>query len=221
MDETSFQEKFAKITGFSGELQSATPPEYILRTGICKIGRAPDCNIIITDRDEMKHFVSRLHAVIEFDEDLRRYKLYDKKSTNGTFVNSKRVQNECLLENNDLIGIGSTEAILRFNDPDATTAKFTRLRYDEKVRKFFVEQKPLKLSREQFCLLTYLHQHSYTLCSRENCARAIWDSDYNPALDDDALNQAVYKLRTKLKEAVPGAEELIQTEPGRGYILLA
>ncbi len=48
----------------------------------------------------------------------------------------------------------------------------------------------------------------------------IWSRDYKPDIDSDALNQAICKLRAKLKETAPGAEELVQTRPGLGYMLL-
>ncbi len=218
MDRSSSPQKFAKLIALPGPLQTVEPDQFVLGSK-CRIGRALDCDVVVQDQSEQFQYVSRLHAVIEYTDDLR-YKLYDRQSTNHTFVNGLRIQDEYWLENNDLIGLGMMEAVLRFSDPDATTTKYARLIYNEKAMKFFVEQKELKLSRDQLLLLHHLFKHAYELCSRESCAKALWSRDYKPDIDSDALNQAIYKLRAKLKETAPGAEELVQTRPGLGYMLL-
>ena len=50
--------------------------------------------------------ISRLHAVIEWDGD--HYSVTDNGSTNGTFVNGKRVQRQTL-RNGDMLSIGDCE----------------------------------------------------------------------------------------------------------------
>lgn len=62
------------------------------------IGRTPDNDIILDNRG-----VSRSHAQIEFSEN--QAVIIDNESLNGTFVNSRRI-NEEVLKENDAINIG-------------------------------------------------------------------------------------------------------------------
>jgi hypothetical protein len=64
------------------------------------IGRQADCDIIIRDSS-----VSRRHARLEFEKD--NYLLIDLKSTNGTFVNGKRISSR-KLQPGDRIKVGSS-----------------------------------------------------------------------------------------------------------------
>ncbi len=62
------------------------------------IGRTPDNDIVLDNRG-----VSRCHAQIEFNSD--QAVLIDNESLNGTFVNSRRISEE-ILKDNDAIVIG-------------------------------------------------------------------------------------------------------------------
>jgi pSer/pThr/pTyr-binding forkhead associated (FHA) protein len=62
------------------------------------IGRTPDNDIVLDNRG-----VSRRHAQIEFGEN--QAIIIDNESLNGTFVNSRRVSEE-ILKDNDTINIG-------------------------------------------------------------------------------------------------------------------
>lgn len=69
------------------------------------IGRDPENDLVLDDRR-----VSRRHAEIRLR--LGRFTLYDLESTNGTFVNGRRVA-EVVLSDGDRIGIGGAEIVLR------------------------------------------------------------------------------------------------------------
>jgi hypothetical protein len=71
---------------------------YSLGMKITCIGRSPDNEITITEDR-----VSRFHAQIEFGPE--GYKILDRKSENGTFVNDNRVS-EKVLEEGDIIQVG-------------------------------------------------------------------------------------------------------------------
>jgi pSer/pThr/pTyr-binding forkhead associated (FHA) protein len=58
--------------------------DFPLRAAVITIGRGAGCDLVL-DYD----YVSRLHARIEKTED--GYMLVDCQSTNGTFVNGRRV----------------------------------------------------------------------------------------------------------------------------------
>jgi hypothetical protein len=69
------------------------------------VGRDPKNDIVLDDRR-----VSRRHAEVRLR--LGRYTLYDLQSTNGTFVNGRRIA-EMVLSDEDRITIGGAELIVR------------------------------------------------------------------------------------------------------------
>jgi len=69
------------------------------------IGRDPQNDVVLDDRR-----VSRKHAEVRLR--LGRYTLYDLQSTNGTYVNGRRVA-EKVLEDQDKISIGGLEIVFR------------------------------------------------------------------------------------------------------------
>ena len=69
------------------------------------VGRDPKNSIVLDDRG-----VSRRHAEVRLR--LGRYTLYDLQSTNGTFVNGRRIA-EMVLSDEDRITIGSAELVVR------------------------------------------------------------------------------------------------------------
>ncbi|MGH2452004.1 MAG: FhaA domain-containing protein, partial [Candidatus Limnocylindria bacterium] len=69
------------------------------------IGRDPDNDLVLDDRR-----VSRRHAEVRLR--LGRYTLYDLQSTNGTFVNGRRIA-EMVLSDGDRISVGGNEIVLK------------------------------------------------------------------------------------------------------------
>jgi len=69
------------------------------------VGRDPKNDIVLDDRR-----VSRRHAEVRLR--LGRYTLYDLQSTNGTFVNGRRIA-EMVLSDEDRITIGGAELIVK------------------------------------------------------------------------------------------------------------
>jgi hypothetical protein len=69
------------------------------------IGRDPQNDLVLDDRR-----VSRKHAEVRLR--LGRYTLYDLQSTNGTYVNGRRVA-ERVLDDGDKISIGGLEIVFR------------------------------------------------------------------------------------------------------------
>ena len=69
------------------------------------VGRDPRNDIVLDDRR-----VSRRHAEVRLR--LGRYTLYDLQSTNGTFVNGRRIA-EMVLSDDDRISIGGAELVVR------------------------------------------------------------------------------------------------------------
>lgn len=74
--------------------------ERLLVGESCRIGRVEGNEIVNPD-----HRISRRHAVVHRDGD--RFVLVDLGSTNGTFINDKRIFKPTVLEDGDLIGVGT------------------------------------------------------------------------------------------------------------------
>lgn len=71
------------------------------------IGRSSDCSIVIDNK-----LASRLHATIQKIRDA--YFLKDEKSTNGTFLNGRRIPPEKYVKLNpgDKITVGATTLVM-------------------------------------------------------------------------------------------------------------
>jgi len=69
------------------------------------VGRQPDCDLVLDDPS-----VSKLHAVLKWDEAAKRCSVLDKGSTNGTFLNASiRVKKETILRDGDIISFGEVQ----------------------------------------------------------------------------------------------------------------
>lgn len=79
--------------------------EYPVTDGMCVVGRAPNSSVRI------KHpALSRYHALIKCVDD--NWTIADMKSTNGVYLNGRRIR-AATLKPNDLIGIGEHTLIFR------------------------------------------------------------------------------------------------------------
>ena len=75
--------------------------EHPLLPGMNRIGRAADNDIILQNLAASSH-----HAEIFYDPNSDKVYIRDLKSTNGTYVNGKRIQKPKILEQDDQIRIG-------------------------------------------------------------------------------------------------------------------
>ena len=187
------------------------PAEFALEVDTCALGRSALCEIVVP-----RETVSRLHARVVRDGP--RFLLHDAGSANGTFVNGERLTGPHLLADRDRIGLGNPAPLLSYADPDPTVVAGSRLRYDERAMRFTLGDQLVELTPNEFRLLRFLHQHAGMMCTREQCAAAIWGPDYAPGWDADALDRVVSNLRGKLRRLDPA--ELIRTRPGLGYELV-
>ncbi len=207
-------EKFlapSMLFAFPGQEDIVQPAKFYLMNDVSTIGRSPQCDIVVESK-----IVSRLHARVERNGP--RYLLYDNHSANGTFVNGRRVREPYVLQDEDQIGLSKPAPLLFFVDADPTDFISGQLRYDERSMTFFLNKKPLELTPAQFRLLFHLYQHAGDVCTRESCAEALWGRDYDPGMDAEALDQAISKLRHKLREIRPEAD-MLKTVRGLGYVL--
>lgn len=93
------------------------------------------------------------------------------------------------------------------------------LRFDERSTTFFLNDQMLLLTTTERQLLRHLYVHRGQQCSRESCFRAFGHQDYEPDRDNRILGQAVSRLRKKLRQLAPDADQLIETWRGGGYVL--
>jgi len=77
--------------------------KFITEKRRVSVGRTPDNDIVLDNRG-----VSRRHSIIEFGD--KQAIIIDNESLNGTFVNSRKI-NEEVLKDNDLITIGKYNLI--------------------------------------------------------------------------------------------------------------
>jgi DNA-binding response OmpR family regulator len=204
--------QFAVLHSLHKDVQ---PSEFTLKDDICTIGRSATCDIVLTGQ----RTVSRLHAQIEREGP--RYVLRDANSANGTFVNERRISEPHVLQDEDVIGLGAPQAMLRFSDPDPTDVVAGRLYYHARSMKFFLSQHHLDLTPGEFRLLHHLYQHIGDVCTRQSCAEAIWNREYDPGPDDEGLDRMISNIRHKMRQLDPNLEpaEIIKTRRGLGYEL--
>ena len=202
----------ARLFALDEYISEILPNDIVLEADVLTMGRSPVCQIVV-----QRHLVSRLHARIERTGP--RYVLYDSGSANGTFVNTRRINEPHVLNDRDLIGLGAPVGLIRFVDADPTFVPASRLRYDEHAMLFYLGPTIVELPPTQFRLLLHLYQHMGDLCTRESCAQAIWGRDYDPGMDADALDRIVTNVRGQLRRIEPDTE-LIRTRRGVGYELV-
>ncbi|MFC6022304.1 FHA domain-containing protein [Plantactinospora solaniradicis] len=106
------------LTVTSGPLQGAS---FRLRPGVRRIGREDGVDVLLDDPK-----VSRRHATVELVDG--RVLLTDAGSTNGTWLNNRRLSGLTELRDGDRLRLGQVE--LRFFDPGAAaTDQLTPLRH--------------------------------------------------------------------------------------------
>lgn len=89
--------------------------DFVIAQLPCRIGRSKENDLVIANLG-----LSRAHAVLARDIS-GQIRLIDENSTNGTFVNRRRVEGYCLLNENDIIHFASAEFKLRVNLVDQST----------------------------------------------------------------------------------------------------
>lgn len=181
------------------------------------IGRAPDCDIVILERQ-----VSRYHVRVERDAD--GFLLRDLGSKNGTTVNDEPVRGQPYrLRDGDEIVL-ATGIRMGFVAGDATLplggllpSGPQNLLVDRDARRVSVGRRELDppLSPAQFCLLVLLMESQGSVVSRQDVVRAVWP-DAVAGVTDQAVDALVYRLRERLAELDP-EHNYIATMRGHGF----
>ncbi len=117
MNEFDIKAWFLIIRSSNEELR-----EYTLRSGPNTFGRSQDNDIALNDSA-----ASNYHAMIFYDESDDKVLLQDLDSTNGTFVNGKRIQKPQTLQNEDQIRIGFCVITIVQSNPQSNRRGFSEL----------------------------------------------------------------------------------------------
>ena len=178
-------------------------------------------------------FVSRRHFQVRFESDV--FYISDLDSTNGTYLNGRKLNpnEQQILRDGDVVGLGVDEVLLVFSDPVGTVltvridtpfiARASRgddgdLVADSSSRDVWVRDKKLpSLPRKEFDILECLFQNRGQAVSRDDIAAAGW-----PERPDDVPNadidQYIRRLRRKIEET-PSDPKIILTRVGYGYTI--
>ena len=175
-------------------------------------------------------FVSRRHFQVRFESDV--FYISDLGSTNGTYLNGNKLNpnEEQILRDGDMVGLGVDEVLLFFSGPVGTvridTAVIARanrgndgdLVVDASSRDVWVRDKKLpSLPRKEFDILERLFQNRSQAVSRDEIAAAGWPERPDDVPNSD-IDQYIRRLRRKLEEN-PSKPEIILTRVGYGYTI--
>jgi class 3 adenylate cyclase len=190
--------------------------DFPLDAPVVSIGRAPDCDLVLD-----YPYISRVHARIERQG--KDYLLVDSGSTNGTFVNGRRVEQMQMLASGDEIAMGDISiGFMQTLAGQATTTFFRPAAADSPIRcdssswQVWIDGRLLetRLSLQEFELLSLLSSRYGRVCTREELGTAIWGrGNY----DLNMLHRLVHRLKQKLGEHSAS----IVSIAGKGYKLAA
>ncbi len=180
------------------------------------IGRARDCDFVLDYTG-----ISRLHA--QCTSDHLNILLEDMGSTNGTFVNGRRLEpgETYRLRAGDVVSFAKVCTWV-FDDP-ATTAQIDKvqvkpgLHIDYAAARVTVGGTPLQppLSPNQFALLAVLYDNAGRIVDRDAIVAHVWGP--GEEVSDQTIDALVSRLRKRLAETDPGHEYIITR---RGFGLM-
>ncbi len=188
-----------------------TGREHQLRRDVSTIGRAVECDIVITSKR-----VSREHA--RLTRSGRKVMLEDAGSTNGTYLNDERLTSAMELRDGDVVAVGDVK--FTFRDPDTTMGVRLRVDLDLEASAGIVRvnRRVVNLSPKEFALLLHLYQHRGKVCSKDDIGKAVWP-EYQEGIYDYQIENLVRRLRARL-EPDPSNAQLLITVRGLGYKLV-
>lgn len=183
------------------------------------IGRAPDCDIQISDRQ-----VSRFHARISPENN--SIELEDLGSKNGTYIGDALVNGKITIEDGMIFSVALvqkfvyyvSEATMPLEDVTSLVAdKRKELFLDKKSRRVWVGKQEVipPLSVPQFKLLEILYEQPGVVVSREELIEDIWENEQPEGVSDQALDALIRRLRERLNKLDPDFEYIL-TVRGHG-----
>lgn len=188
------------------------PHEFPLQTPTTTIGRGRQCDLVLENS-----YVSRLHAKIEVTDS--GFVLVDEGSTNGTFVNGELVRGAHPLSPGDEITIAEISISFLEEASEETMktpllpATGSPIRCDSATWEVWIGDRELevRLSLQEFELLSFLAARHGRVCTREELGNAIWGKD---SYDYNMLHRLIHRLKKKIETE---EESFIRSVPGVGY----
>lgn len=179
------------------------------------IGRGPDCDIVLDDRQ-----VSRIHARIIWRDD--HYEIEDLASKNGTHLNGRDIIGSHILRDGDEIQI-ALRYKLAFVDAGATAPlQFTKptergLRLDPVTHQVYVDGRQVEppLSAQQYRLLDLL-ANTAGVVGRDDIIHAVWPDAVIGGVSEQSIDALIRRLRERLTELDP-EHAYIVTMRGHGF----
>jgi len=198
MEKTS--EDIPVIIGFEGEMDSQ---RWMLDQPLY-IGRDPDCDIIIPNRQVSRHHV-KITPTVE------GILLEDLNSKNGTHINGKQVTSPEILFDGDVIHIALAQKFV-FMSADATLplegvetsfdelGEQKRLYLEKRSHRVWIRNKEIipPLSASQFKLLEILYEKNGQLVPRDDIMSTVWGEADVTGVSEQALDALVRRLRDRL-----------------------
>jgi DNA-binding response OmpR family regulator len=171
------------------------------------IGRDPECDIVIADRQ-----VSRLHARIHYI--INGIELEDAGSKNGTYLQGNLIEKRMNLFDASIFQIALVQKFV-FYITDATmpledavtsaTSGADVLLLDKKSHRVWIGNHEVlpPLSVPQFRLLEILFEKPGIVVTRDELVDLIWGTDQSVGVSDQALDALIRRLRERLAEVDP------------------
>jgi hypothetical protein len=185
------------------------------------IGRSPNCDFVIPDRQ-----VSREHTRLFRSED--GFYIHDMDSKNGTYLNGSTINEPMLLQDGDVIQVAlavklmylGTEATIPLAVTNAAKLGLGRLRMDSQAHRVWVRDVEIEpaLSLPQFRLLYLLYSNPDRVVSREDVVENVWPDSEAEGVSEQAIDALVRRLRERLAE-VDKSHSYVVTVRGHGFRL--
>jgi DNA-binding winged helix-turn-helix (wHTH) protein len=201
----------------TGELDGS---RWTLESERFTIGRSPDCELCIPDRQ-----VSRHHARIR--KSIEGFVLEDLKSKNGTHLNGVLITEPVMLQDGDVIQIAvamrliyvGTEATIPLA-MDVKQMGLGKLRLDPQAHRIWIGQEEIDppLSPPQYRLIALLYENPDRIVSREEIVEKVWPDSRGEGVSEQAIDALVRRLRDRLAEYDPKHTYII-TVRGHGFRL--
>lgn len=179
------------------------------------IGRSPDCDIVLDDRQ-----VSRHHALIRWENG--QYIVQDLGSKNGTHVNGRELTGPYVLQDGDEIQI-ALRYRMAFVDAEETAPLVLDLPPQgltlvKETRQVYVGGKELSppLSLPQYRLLELLVDAGGGVVNREAVVHAVWPEAVEEGVSEQAIDALVRRLRERIAELDPD-HAYVLTVRGHGF----
>ena len=188
---------------------------YPLERSRIVIGRSPDCDVVLDDRQ-----VSRHHAEIRWDGS--DYVIEDLSSKNRTHVNGRELTDIHRLEDGDEIQV-ALRFKLAFVDAEETAPLTFELPQrglvlNKDTRAVYLADREVtpSLSPSQYRLLVLLADADGAIVDREVIVSAVWPEADEQGVSEQAIDALVRRLRERLAE-FDNDHTYILTVRGHGF----